>query len=536
MMNSCTLSGKLSAENMKKFTLLAGGQDLDTGIYEYFSCADKKISDFETTFRISTRLKLGKMSEDSAEVKEYIFAKYCVGREDTNKLAIESAHKAYLEFRNFPLSLRKKILLDMHTLLLEKKEEFIKLLIIEGHPRKLAEWEFEGMRIGSSPETINFYCKQIQKEIGRHNNEILYWARKPDGVVCVSPPGNASASNSYNAILAFLVGDTLIVKPPLKEPVATIFLWKEVVNEALARNNAPAGTLNIVLGNSQAIMNEWLANPRVNDIIFFGDSKKGIELGAKIFQAGKKPVLELSGNDLFFVWKDADIPKACDSLLDCFLGSTQICMVPKIALVHQDIYKEFIDNFLDKVKRLKISLPSDPETLLSPVAKIQDFFTFLNDALSKEAKLIYGGERVNHLNQEDKKGMFIRPALLQIDNFEKALEMQCLKEEIFFPLLPLIKISGSDDEIFQKMAYAADAHGYGLRTSLWISSAKYLRKFLKQLNNCGIFRINSRHAGFSHYLSTHGGTRKSGGPFGEMNYFWQKTSHLQGICRTRLKG
>ncbi len=520
---------------MKKFTLLVGGQDLDTGVYEYFPYADRKISDFETTFRISTRLKLGKIAEDDEEVNKCIFAKYCVDKEDTNRIAIEFAHKAYMEFRNFPLSVRKKILLDMYNLLMEKKEEFIRLLIIEGHPRKLAEWEFEGMRVGSSPETINFYCKQIQKEIGRCDNEILYWARKPDGVICASPPGNASASNSYNAILAFLVGDTLIVKPPLREPAATIFLWKEVVNKALVRNNAPPGTLNVVLGNSQTIMNEWISHPYVSDIILFADSRKGIELGVKIFQSGKKPILELSGNDLFFVWKDADIDKASDSLLDCFLGSTQICMVPKIALIHQDICEEFTNKFLDKVKRLKISLPSDPETLLSPVAKIQDFFTFLNDALEKGAKLIYGGQRVNHLNQEDKKSVFVRPALLQVDNFEKALEMLCLKEEIFFPLLPLIKISGRDEEVFQKMTHLADTHGYGLRVSLWISSAKYLRKFLKQVNNCGIFRINSRHTGFSYYLSTHGGTRKSGGPFGEMNYFWQKTSHLQGICRTRLK-
>lgn len=520
---------------MKKFSLLVGGQDLDTGVYEYFPYADKKISDFENTFRIVARLKLGKIAEDAEEVNKCIFARYCVCKDDTNKLAIEAAHKAYVEFRGFPLSVRKKILLDMHNLLLEKKEEFIRLLTIEGHPRKLAEWEFEGMRVGSSPETINFYCKQIQKEVGRHNNEILYLARKPDGVICVSPPGNAPASNSYNAILAFLVGDTLIIKPPLKEPASTIFLWREVVNKALVCNNAPDGTLNIVLGNSKTIMNEWLAHPYVSDIIFFGESKKGIELGAKIFQAGKKPVLELSGNDLFLVWKDADIDKASDSLLDCFLGSTQICMVPKIALIHHDIYEEFIENFSCKVKRLKIALPDDPETVLSPVTRIQDFFVFLSDALGKGAKLICGGQRVNHLDQEDKKGIFIRPTLLQVDNFEKALEMQCLKEEIFFPLLPLIKISGQDEEVFQKMAYAADTHGYGLRVSLWISSARYLRKFLKQLNNCGIFRINSRHVGFSYYLSTHGGTRKSGGPFGEMNYFWQKTSHLQGICRTRIK-
>ena len=521
---------------MRKFTLLVNGQDLDTGAYEYFSYTDRKISDFKTTFRILTQLKMGKISEDSEEVKKYIFSKYCIGREDSNRLAIAAAHKAFEEFRNFPLSLRKKIFFDIHKLLLQKKEEFINLLIIEGHPRKLAEWEFEGMRIGSNPETINFYCQQIRKEIGRHKDEILYWVRKPDGVVCMSPPGNASASNSYNAILVFLTGNTLIIKPPLRAPLSTIFLWEEVVNEALVYNHAPAGTLNIVLGNSQSIMNEWLSSPCVNDIIYFGDSKKGLEIGVKIFQTGKKPILELSGNDFLIVWKDADIDKASDSLLDCFLGSTQICMVPKISLIHQDIYETFVGKFLDKVKRLKISLPSDPETILSPVLKISEYFEFLNDALEKGAKLLCGGQRVNHFNKEDNNGVFIRPTLIRVEDYSKASEMRCLKDEIFFPLLPLIRISGDDNAIFEKMIELVNGHGYGLRTSLWISTARYLRKFAKYLDNCGIFRINSRHVGFSYYLATHGGTKQSGGPFGEMNYFWQKTSHLQGVSRTLLKG
>jgi acyl-CoA reductase-like NAD-dependent aldehyde dehydrogenase len=187
---------------------------------------------------------------------------------------------------------------------------------------------------------------------------------------------------------------------------------------------------------------------------------------------------------------------------------------------------------LNKAKKLKISLPSDPDTVFSPVVKIPEFLEFLKDALEKGAKLIYGGQRVNHLNIEDNRGIFIRPALLEIEDHKQALQMKFIKEEIFFPFLPLIKVSGNDDSIFENMMDIANTHGYGLRASLWISSAKYLRRFAKQLDNCGIFRINSRHIGFSYYLSTHGGTRKSGGPFGEMNYFWQKTSHLQGVSRT----
>ncbi|MBU1871471.1 MAG: aldehyde dehydrogenase family protein, partial [Candidatus Omnitrophica bacterium] len=291
------------------------------------------------------------------------------------------------------------------------------------------------------------------------------------------------------------------------------------------------GTLNIITGNSRIIMDEWLSSQFVNDIIFFGDSKKGLEIGSKIFQVGKKPILELSGNDLFLVWKDADLQKAVNSLLDCFLGSTQICMVPKVPLIHQDIYDEFSRMVIEKVKKIKIGLPSDPKTVLSPVGRIPDFFSFLNDAIEKGASLICGGQRVDHNDCEDKNGMFIRPTLIRIDDYKKALDMKCLQEEIFFPLLPLIKVSGNDDSILESMIRVANTHNYGLRTSLWISSNKYLRKFAKQLDNCGLLRINSRHVGFSLYLSTHGGTKRSGGPFGEMNYLWQKASHLQGITR-----
>lgn len=517
---------------MKKFTLLVNGQDLDTGIYEYFPYSDKKISDFETTFRILTRLKLDKISEDSAEAAEYIFAKYCVGREDTNLKAVESAYRAAQEFRKTSLALRKKMLLDCYSLLLKKKEDFIKLLIIEGHPRKLAEWEFEGMRMGTCPETLNFYCKQVRREIGRYNDEILYWSRKPDGVVCMTTPANASASDSYNGILVLITGNTIVVRPSLKAPLSTLFLWKEIVYEAIVKNNCPLGTVNIVVGNPKKIMVEWLDNPWVKDIIFFGDSIRGFEVGAKIFQAGKKPILELSGNDIIAVWKDCNLHKASDSLFDSFLGSTQICMVPKISLIHHEVYKDFSQLLIEKAKTIKVSLPSDPDTILAPVARIKDYFDFLNDALTKGAKLLYGGKRIDYLNCLDPEGMYLQPTILEVSDIADTINMRCIKEEIFFPLLPLIIVTGIDEEVFEKMTRFVNEHNYGIRTSLWISSAKYMRKFAKQLDNCGMLRINSRHIAFSPYLSTHGGTCKSGGPFGEMNYFWQKTSHLQGVSRT----
>lgn len=516
---------------MRTFTLLVDGKDLDTELYEYYPYADKAIADPRGTRRIIRELRAG---HQPPSWEDSIYARYCIGRDDTNQQALAAAHRASQQFKQFPLSARRKIYDEMHRLLLAHREDFLRLLTIEGHPRKLAEWEFEGMEIGSRPDTIDFYKEQLRREIGRTGDEILYWARKPDGVVCLSPPGNASASNSYTAILVFLAGNTLVIKPPLKAPLATIFLWKEVVHEALKRNHAPPGVLNIVLGNSQAITEEWLTSAYVNDIAFFGDSKNGLAIAARAFQQGKKPILELSGNDMLLVWKDGDLDLAATSILDGFLGSGQICMVPKIGLIHETVYEEFVSRVAQRAARLTIGLPSDPDTILSPVARIQEYTEFLADAQQHGAEVLCGGERVNHLSQPDPNGFYIRPTVLAIREDQNVQSMRCVREEIFFPLLPLVKVSGDDQRIFQRMIDIANANDYGLRTSVWVASGFYMRRFAKFLDNSGLLRINARHVGFSPYLATHGGVGKTGGPFGEMSYMWQKTSHLQGVCRTRV--
>ncbi|MDD5730721.1 MAG: aldehyde dehydrogenase family protein [Candidatus Omnitrophica bacterium] len=527
---------------MKKFTLLVDGQDLDTEVYEYFPYADKKISDFETTFRTMTRLKTGKLTEDSEEVNDYVYAKYCVGKEDTNLKAVEAAYRAFKEFRYFSVAARKKIVHDIHKYLVQYKEELIRLLVIEGHPRKLAEWELLGILNGLKIESLDLFKDELWKEVGRQNNETLYLARKPDGVVCISPPKNASCSNSLIATLVFLGGNTLVVKPPLKMPIATLFAWKEIVNKALKENNVPEGALNLVLGNSKRITEEWLSSPYVNDIIYFGDSETGLDIGKRAFEAGKKPILELSGNDILFVWKDCNLEEALESALDAFLGSTQICMVPKTIVLHEEIYEEFKDKFLQKVSALKVGLPSDSDTCLSPVFMIDVFFEFLNDATEKGAKIFCGGKRIDYKGNGSEKGLYIQPTVVGIEHVDAALNMKCVTKENFFPLIPLIKVTSSqtgelkDRDIFNKMINLSNLNDYGLRASVWVNSYLYIRKFMKYLDNSGLLRINSRHVGFSSYIATHGGTGKSGGPFGEMNYVWQKTTHLQGISLTRKRG
>lgn len=522
---------------MKFFSLFVNGKDVDTGKYEYFPYADKSISDFKKTYKIISELKKGKTVEDA---DKYVYAKYCVGNDDLNKKAIDAAHKASIIMKDIPLSKRGKIIYDIGKKFKLNKEKILKLLIIEGHPKKLAEWEINSLDNVFNEETIENYKKFLFENSGIKGREKLFLIRKPDGVVVLVPPKNAPASNSVSAVYCFLAANAIIVKAPLKMPISTIFLWKNIIGQALKENGAPDGIMNIITGNSKNITDEWVQNPKVKDIFFFGESKKGLEIAQRAFDNNKKAILELSGNDTMFIWKDCDIDSASDSALDAFLGSTQICMLPKNIIVHEKIYDKFMEKFLFKVKNLKFGLPSDEQTYFTPVVRMKDCQDFLCDALNKGANLLCGGKRVNFNGISDERGIYFQPTLVEIESDNSEIfNMKLVKEENFFPVIPVIKVKSSkkidkekDKEIFQQMLNFARQNEYGLRVSVWVKSPFYIKRFIKYIDNCAMLRINSRHICFSSLLPGHGGTGKTGGPYGEASYLVKKMTHLQSISLT----
>lgn len=530
-----SLQLETSSSKLKKFYPYVGDEDIDTHNYEYFPITDKLITDTKTVREYIFQLKRG---INSVNADEYIYGQYAVGDNTLNQVAIDIAHSAFQKFQKFSLERRRKIFDDARELLIKEKEQIIELMVVEGHPRKLAEWEYSGMLSTITKESLDYFQSQIIQTLNFSPDETVIHLRRPYGVVCISTPRNAS-SIGFMAALALLVGNTLVIKPPVQMPLCSIYIWKNIYGKALKMNGAPRGTINIVYGNSRKFMDEWINNSKVKCIFFFGDSEKGIEIGKKIYEKGKKPILELSGNDYLVAWKDAPLNEATDSLLDSFMGSTQICMVPKKAIVHEEIYDHFIMNFIGKVKNLQFGLPSNPDTILSPVSKINEFFEFLNQALENGAELLHGGYRVNHRGEKDIEGQYIAPTVIYVP-LERANTMKCITHENFFPLLPIIKATGGgltnkekDEYIYENIIDTLNKNEYGLRISIWLTNDTFIKRFINDVHQCGLLRINSRHIGFSHSLSVNGGTGKSGGPLGEMNHVWQKTSHIQGISVTK---
>jgi acyl-CoA reductase-like NAD-dependent aldehyde dehydrogenase len=511
---------------MRSYDLYINGEEVEGTGWSYSVRASAFLRDAREAFNLKRGLELGSITE----LTDDVVGRCAVGDAGHVQSALESARNAFPAYSAFPLETRRRMCLDVYRATIELAPEMVEILVAEGHPRRLAEWEITGVVTGSDPTVLDWYAAQMNQFIPNDDSE-LHLVRKPDGVVCVNPPQNAAGSNGALGLLALLGGNTVVVKAPRSTPLSVMFYYREIVAPVLEKYGVPSGTLNLISGNTRQIIKQWIESPLVDDLLFFGDSATGLKIGADCVAAGKKAVLELSGNDGLVIWRDADLDAAAQALSECFFGSSQICMVPKYAVVHPEIADEFVERFLEIVRDIRPGFPEDPDVLLSPVLKTDRFFDFLSEAEGAGAETLCGGRRMDVHGEPSIEGLFLEPTVLRVDGLDRAHELSCVREETFFPMLPLVvPESGSDAELKESVIAFLNQNEYGLRNSLWTADDSFIRQFSQCVNNGGQLKINCSHIGFSSGISTHGGNGMTGGPYGELNYVGLRTTHLQGVC------
>jgi acyl-CoA reductase-like NAD-dependent aldehyde dehydrogenase len=510
---------------MRSYPSYIDGKDVPASKWVYVVRASALLRDPHAAISLKRSLELGR----PAEVTDDVVGRVAVTTAEDNERALVAARRASRVFGAMPQELRSQMFMEFNRTLAERADEMIDILVAEGHPRRLAQWELSGILRGSDEPTLRWYESQL-RQLFESDGRLLELVRKPDGVVCVNPPQNAAGSNAALGVAALLAGNAIVVKAPRSSPMAVMFLYRELMAPILERHGAPPGTLNLISGAGPGILRGWVTSPLVDDILFFGDSTAGLKLGEECYQSGKKAILELAGNDGFVVWRDADLEAAARALEECFYGSSQICMVPKHAIIHPDVADAFLEIFLERVARLRPGFPEDPDTLLSPVLKTDRFFDFLAEARGGGGIVLCGGNRVDVDGERSSTGMFCEPTVVRVDGLAEARALSCVREETFCPLLPVIvPESGTDMQLLDDVIEFMNGNEYGLRNSVWTGDDWTARRFAEEVTNGGLLKINDSHIGFVAYLSTHGGNGLTGGPYGELNYVGLRTTHLQGI-------
>ncbi|MEV0029616.1 aldehyde dehydrogenase family protein [Nocardia sp. NPDC050793] len=506
-----------------------GGKDIpsSTGAYVHTVSMRAVLDDTNAALRLKRDLDAGALPLSAAGTA--VTGSCAVADEADVDHALEAAAAAAPQWARVPLDTRLAIGAAIAEELRRHTEQLTALLVSEGQPTSLARLLISSIsEVTFSAESLRWCGDQMRFDSEWHGHRRTL-RRVPDGVVCINPPQNSPMANAMFGITAMLAGNAVVVRAPRGVPLAVMYAMRRVVAPVLERFQAPPGTLNALCG--PPMMGQWLDSPLVDSIVFIGGSDKGLALERECVSRGKKPILELAGNDCSVVWRDADLDAALASSIEFFTQSGQICNLPNQLIVHPTIATEFLERLAEAVRNIRPGYPDDPAVVLTPVLQSDNYFHYLSDALSRGATLLAGGRRVDVDGAPSGTGLFLEPAILRVDGLEAAKACLAVQNETFIPLLPVVvpDANRTDDQMLDEVLEFVNSNKYGLRNSLWARSEVVTARFIESVTTCGQLKINSPHSGFVPLLPTHGGTGWTGGAFGEANYLMLRTTRLQGV-------
>ncbi len=259
--------------------------------------------------------------------------------------------------------------------------------------------------------------------------------RVPVGVVGVISPFNFPFFLSMKCVApALAAGNGVVLKPHEETPIMGGTIIGKIFEEA----GLPSGLLNVVVTDIKQIGDAFIEHPIPRVLAFTGSTAVGRhvnEVGARNF---KKVLLELGGNSAFIVLDDADLEYAVDAaVFSRFTHQGQICMSANRVLVHQDVFKDFTERYVEKVKTLKVGDPRAEDTIMGPLItakQAENLNAAVDKAVADGATPIVRGTVDG--------GLFEPVVLLDVDP-----DMEVAQRELFGPVVSLIPFKDDDEAV-----------------------------------------------------------------------------------------
>lgn len=313
--------------------------------------------------------------------------------------AVAEAKKAQKAWEEFPLHKRCSILMKFASLVERDKDSLAKTLSDEtGKPIKEAIAEIGNIQVG-----VPAYAEKAKHEYGNvihrgseagQENTIQYTIQQPLGVMVAIIPFNFPSDIFINKIPpALIMGNSCILKPASVNPL-TLTKYIELLKEA----GIPDGVIQVVHGSGAVVGKALTTNPDVAIVSLTGSTEAGIDAAKNAVEHCGHSSLELGGNDAFIICADGDLDLAVTETVWGRLYNTgQVCCASKRFLVENSIKDEYIRRMVEKIKTLKVGMPSDMTTdigcLVSEQAAIE-VERQVNETVAAGAQIVIGVEEM----------------------------------------------------------------------------------------------------------------------------------------------
>ena len=395
--------------------------------------------------------------------------------------AYKAANNAFASWSKTSVEQRSEILYKIADLIVSKLDTLaVAESMDNGKPLSLAkkvDIPRAALNFRFFSQAITQFYSESHEQISQKN--INFTLRQPIGVVgCISPWNLPLYLFTWKIAPALAAGNCVVAKPSEVTPY-TAFLLAEICTKA----GLPKGVLNIVHGMGTTTGQAIVEHPNIKAISFTGGTKTGAHIAKTAAPLFKKLSLELGGKNPNIIFADCDYKKMLSTTVkSSFANQGQICLCGSRIFVEASIYEQFKNDFIEKVKQLKVGLPSEKNTDIGALVSkphLDKVLSYIEQVKQENATVLYGGERVSVEN--GKNGYYMQPTVIEVSSNDCVLN----QEEIFGPVVTLMPFKGDKEAL--KLASNVK---YGLSATVWTNNLKRSLYFSEQLQT-GIVWINT---------------------------------------------
>jgi aldehyde dehydrogenase (NAD+) len=321
--------------------------------------------------------------------------------------------------------------------------------------------------------------------------------RQPLGVCSIITPWNfPMAIPSWKIIPALVCGNTVVFKPASQTPLSAVNFVK-VLEEA----GIPPGVVNMVTGDGDEVGTPLTTDDAVRVVSFTGSTRVGRIVNQAAAPGFKKVHLEMGGKNVILVMDDANLDLAVDGCLWGGFGTTgQRCTAASRVVVHEAVYRTFVDRFVARATALVVGDGLDDRSEMGPSvsdAQLATVMQYVQIGRDEGATLACGGRRLEQGSFA--RGYFHEPTIfVDVDP-----RMRIAREEIFGPVVSVMRCRSLEEAV-----EIGNGVEYGLSASIYTQDINRAFSAMRDLYT-GIFYVNAPTIGAEVHLPF-GGTKHTG--------------------------
>jgi malonate-semialdehyde dehydrogenase (acetylating)/methylmalonate-semialdehyde dehydrogenase len=390
--------------------------------------------------------------------------------------AVRTAHEAFLKWRDVPVVDRVQVLYRFKALL-DKYSNDVAAVLTRENGKTTDDARAEVRRM---IQMVEVACGMPSLMMGDSLNDVAQGIdcktiRQPLGVCVGITPFNFPAMvPTWMYPFAIACGNTFVLKPSEKVPL-TPTRAIELLHDA----GLPPGVVNLVHGGKEAV-DALLHHPLVKAVSFVGSTPVAKYIYTTAAAEGKRVQALGGAKNHLVVMADADMPKTVEAIIGSAFGAAgERCLAGSVLVPVGEAAGPLLDLLVKRTKSLVVGDGTESGVEMGPLvtgdhcAKVAGY---VDKGVAEGATPLVDGRQ----HKSGGGGFYLGPSIF--DNVTP--EMTIAREEIFGPVLSVIRVGTLDDAI-----NLVNRSPFGNATSIFTSNGKSAREYSSRIE-VGMVGVN----------------------------------------------